>query len=296
MRTIQTRERETRERSDSPTTLLRASGRLFHNSGERSVARRSARTLSARPSARALRCADRDDRQMPSATVVLDVKDKPNTRLALHRNTRCGTGRTTWPSCPRLESRMPAPRMAIVVDFVRRPAIQKSVRTLFIEPFREEGQLSPEVSASRGHGDHASAFVLQSSDEPLDHRDTAVFSDGAEARLDARGLAPVLERRAPELATLVGHDVSRFAVLPYRPVEESLHCPGGRLRSVDHQSHDSPGVVVDNDRDPPARWPHLGQRERKPRRPEAAEDGNDGEVDVPKMVGILGLHDPFGRT
>jgi hypothetical protein len=295
LQTIQTREQETRKPTDLPARLLRASGKLFDNSTETSIARRSARTISARSSAHGLRRAEVHDRQMPSPTVVLDVKHEPNTRLALHGNTRHRTRRTTGPTRARLESRLTTCRMAIVVNLVRGPAVEECVWSPLVEPFHEERQLSPEVSASSGHADHASAFVFQSSDEPFDHGNAAVFSDGAESRLDALGLAAVLERRAPELATFVGHDVLGFhTVAPDRAIQEVLDGPGSRLRSVDHESHDSPRVVVDNDGYPPRKRPHLGQRKRRPRRPQAAEDGDDCEVDVPQMVRILGLHDPFG--
>jgi hypothetical protein len=70
-----------------PAKERRASKKLFESSGETSVARRSARTVSARSSAHGLRRAKVDDRQVPSASVMLDVKYEPNARLALHRHT-----------------------------------------------------------------------------------------------------------------------------------------------------------------------------------------------------------------
>jgi hypothetical protein len=87
---------------------------------------------------------------MASTAVVLYVKDEPDTRLALHRNTRRSARRATGPSCSRLESRMPALRMTIVVDLIRRLAVQEDVRTVLVEPFRKDGQLNSEVSAWEG--------------------------------------------------------------------------------------------------------------------------------------------------
>jgi len=65
LQTVQTGCRETEKNSDLPAKERRAGKKLFHNSTETSVVRRSARTISARSSVHGLRRAKRDDGKMP---------------------------------------------------------------------------------------------------------------------------------------------------------------------------------------------------------------------------------------
>jgi hypothetical protein len=53
----------------------------------------------------------------------------------------------------------------------------------------------------------ARALVLHRAHEPFHDRDAPVLADGTEARSDTLASAPLLERFAPELTTLVADDV-----------------------------------------------------------------------------------------
>ena len=51
---------------------------------------------------------------------------------------------------------------------------------MLIEPDFKELKLPAERFAAEGYEDNARAFILQAQDEPLDNRDTAVLTNGAE--------------------------------------------------------------------------------------------------------------------
>ena len=62
---------------------------------------------------------------------------------------------------------------------------------------------------AKWHEDRARAFVLETQNESLDYRDTAVLTNGAEAGSDALAITPGLERVAPELLAPVTDEVFR---------------------------------------------------------------------------------------
>jgi hypothetical protein len=53
--------------------------------------------------------------------------------------------------------------------------------------------------------------------------------------------------------------------------------------------------MINDDRDPPAKWPALRQRQWQPGSPEAGGGWYDGQVDVPYVVGTIGRDPPLGR-
>ena len=78
---------------------------------------------------------------------------------------------------------------------------------MLIEPDFKELKLPAERFAAEGYEDNARAFILQAQDEPLDNRDTAVLTNGAETGRDAFEIAPAFERVTPELLALVADEV-----------------------------------------------------------------------------------------
>ncbi len=94
-----------------------------------------------------------------------------------------------------------------MIDLMRCLAIQRRVRSIFIEPIGITHYLSAERLPAKWHEDDPRAFVLEAQNEPLDERDTPVPTNGPEAGCDSIAITPVLERVAPELLALVADNV-----------------------------------------------------------------------------------------
>src|SRR6266705_3976221 len=114
--------------------------------------------------------------------------------------------------------------------------------------------------------------------------------------LNAPAPAPPPESLRDELSSLIGDEVMRPLS---RPPECTLEKPPnrsrGRQRAVDREAHYTPGEVVDDNREPPAKWPDLRQGERNPRGPEAQRGGDGRQVHVPEMIWLAGGDDARGR-
>src|SRR5207247_1689163 len=63
---------------------------------------------------------------------------------------------------------------------------------------------------------------------------------------------------------------------------------GAWLSDKNGEAQRPSGVMIEDNRQPPAKRPTLRQGERKPPGPEACRRGHGGEIHVPNVVGILG--------
>src|SRR5437867_5058268 len=100
--------------------------------------------------------------------------------------------------------------------------------------------------------------------------------------------APPLEPLRNELSALVGDEVVRLlSRLPGNSLEESPNRGRGRQRTINCESHQSPGEVVDGNREPPAKWPNLRQGEGNPRGPEAERGGHCCQSTCQRWFGSL---------
>ena len=149
-------------------------------------------------------------------------------------------------------------------------------------------ELALDPDEREGHDDAPEALVLHRSNEALDDGDAAVLAERAVARADAVSSAPRAVR-ALKLHSLIGDDVlgDRSGV-PDAAIEESADFVVGGLLFEDGPCDHVAGEVIDDDRDPGAKRPALRESLWDPWHPESEEDGHDGEVDVPDVVGSVG--------
>src|SRR5439155_23998829 len=124
-------------------------------------------------------------------------------RISFDRNLRLGACRLSRPMGPGLGPGQLVGRRMRMIHLVRCLAAQSHVRTELVVPVEEPREMFPEVLTAQGNQYTARAFDFQGFYEAFDHGNAAVLSNLAEPRLDAARLAPVLERRAPELGSFV---------------------------------------------------------------------------------------------
>jgi len=121
-------------------------------------------------------------------------------------------------------------------------------------------------------------FVLERTDESLDHSDAPVSAYGAMARLDCPSLAPSPESGTVELRAFVGDEMLRStADCANCPSKECSNLQRGRLFPENRKAHNRCRKMIDHDSHMPHKRPRLGQRKRKPRDPAAC--GGAGSFD-----------------
>ncbi len=103
-----------------------------------------------------------------------------------------------------------ARRQQIMINLMRRLAMERGVRATLIVPTGKTRQLLVEGVRTKRHKNDACAFVLERQDESLDERNAPVLANGAKAGCDPLVVTPILEQVAPELRTLVADDIFRI--------------------------------------------------------------------------------------
>src|SRR5262249_15223571 len=129
--------------------------------------------------------------------------------------------------------------------------------------------------------------------EPLDDGDTAMLANRAKARSDIVPLAPApVSLGGKELPSLVADQVSWCSACRRNGrSQENAQVDGSWYRAEQSKSECTTGVMVQDDRQPPAERPRLRQRERKPGTPEAHLRRDDRDVDMPDVIGPFCRHD-----
>ncbi len=74
-----------------------------------------------------------------------------------------------------------------------------------VVPLDEQRELTPESRPVIGNDELARALALDSPDESLDNRETAIFLDGPEALADATAATPSPEAAIRKLPAMVGN-------------------------------------------------------------------------------------------
>jgi len=86
-----------------------------------------------------------------------------------------------------------------------------------------------------------------------------VLANGAEAGRDPRAITPGLKRIAPELLALVADNVFwRGTCVDNGAFEEGLNRYRRGIISEYRKTHSASGVLINDHRHPPAKWPALG--------------------------------------
>jgi len=177
-----------------------------------------------------------------------------------------------------------------MVDFIRSAATEKLVRSLRIEPFDVDVELSLHLVNVHGQEESAGEFVLEAAVEPFDDGDTAVFADGTVAVLDMRK-APVFEFVAVELPATVCDDVPGGTAHGCDQFgEHGAGLLGRRLLFEGRELVDSTRVVIFDGHDPVAEGEALRQGEGQPGHAESSDERNQGKVDAPDVVGPVGFN------
>ena len=145
----------------------------------------------------------------------------------------------------RFEARRLGCRTPMVVDLVGSGGAESRVRPVVVAPGEVGRQFLVEGGETvRDRGESPRALVL-GADAALDHREAAVFADGAEPLADAAAATPALDLPGSELAALVRDEVR--GLMPRAPEQALQKLPhGGRggLPREDSEAH-APRAVVD---------------------------------------------------
>ena len=168
-----------------------------------------------------------------------------------------------------------------------RAASEALVRTVVVVPEDVGFDLAAHGGeAHREDGKPGEELGLQGAEEAFDESDAAALSDGAEARTDPTAAAPVAVV-VLKLGALIGEDVpGGDAGATASGVEEASDVACGGLSEEEPARNDGAGVVVEDSGEPEAEGPALEESLREPRHPEAGDEREEGEVDVPDVVGV----------
>ena len=218
-----------------------------------------------------------DNREMATAGNELRREVEMDARPPLHEDLGFGAGGGARPGGAGLEARGAAGGPAAEVDFVRRGALKSGVGPVAVVPEKEQLQLALKGAAQQGNnGEHTGAAVFQGSDEGLDDGMLPVRPTRRSGG-DAMPKAPRLEAAAGELRPAVGDEVLRRGADAGNDTAEKLaHRLRCRLAFENGAAQSAAGIMIDHDREPPAKRPTLRQREGQPRGPETGRGRHDG--------------------
>jgi len=238
------------------------------------------------------RAFQRDGRQVLCPALEVDLECESIAGLAGDKRTWAGTGRVSWPAFAWLDAWSSVGRSQSEVDFVGGRARERRARAIRVVPGEVERECPTKVFSALRNQDVPRALVFHGLDEAFDHGDASVLPHSAISRADSFTATPALEVRAPEDAVLVADQVFGYRASPSdHPPKKAANRERLRPLRKDGKAHCTSRVVVNDHGQPPAEWPALRQRERRPRCPEACARGHGGQVDVPDVVGALGSHD-----
>jgi len=112
-----------------------------------------------------------DNRQVPAAGDEMEIELKLRAWLARYERLWGSTSGSTWPFRPWFPARPSVGwQPQAMVDFVRRTAAQRHVRSMLVVPTNEERELAAERVAMNWNQCATRPFTLQRADEPLDDR------------------------------------------------------------------------------------------------------------------------------
>ena len=192
------------------------------------------------------RASQSNDRQVLPAPMIAHIKANGSATVAGDR-------------CVRLVSRMLTRRQHIMIDLIRRLAIERRVRARLIEPFLKKREFPVERFTAKWHEDPARTFVLEAQDESFNECDTPVLANSTEAGCDPVVITPIFEHAAPELLAHVADDVFRGGTGGVNGTfEEVRNRYGCGIVPEGFNAHHAPRVVVDDHRHPPTKRPALG--------------------------------------
>ena len=151
---------------------------------------------------------ERHDRQVLATTMVFEVDRESISGLASDKRLRPRASRRTRPAFTSFDARSPASRSLTEVDFIRRLAIERCMRAMFVVPVGERKKLATACFSFLRQQNPSRALVLQTSDQTLDDGDAPVLADSAvTGRLDSLPLDPAAECSAVEDAVSVTDNV-----------------------------------------------------------------------------------------
>ena len=94
-----------------------------------------------------------NDRQVLPAPMIAHIKANGSATVAGDRCVRRCAGRIARPSCARFVSRMLTRRQHIMIDLIRRLAVERRVRARLIEPFLKKRKFPVEHFTAKWHED-----------------------------------------------------------------------------------------------------------------------------------------------
>jgi len=173
--------------------------------------------------------------------------------------------------------------------FDRRQAAETLVRATGVEPHGVIFKLPSHRGSGERYDKPSGALGFKRAEEPLQDSDAAVFSDCAVAWLDVPSLAPLFKCHTPELSAFVGDDIfRRLTDSPDQAVEKRCDLARCRRRFEYSETDDTACAMIYGTSHPPAKRPALNHGHWQPGNPETGLCGNNRQVDMPNMVGVIG--------
>jgi hypothetical protein len=134
------------------------------------------------------------------------------------------------------------------------------MRAVSVVPIDVQRDRPPEGAAILRNQQSPRTLPLHGPDEAHNQSDAPMFADRGEALRDDSTATPPPESTASELFTLIANQVARrdssFADCA---LSEGTRRLGGRLLQEGPEADDASGLMIDDDREPPAERPRCGR-------------------------------------
>ena len=150
----------------------------------------------------------RDDGQLPSASVVIDTHLEPITWPAGNERPWLSTRRNTWPSSARFDSWFSIRGAHATIGLVGCLPCQTRVRSVLVVPVQDRGELASEQIVSKRNHRQQPKRLFRGENQAFDKGDASVLSYSTIPwRLDAFTFDPTSKSVAVEDAVTVANDV-----------------------------------------------------------------------------------------
>ena len=131
------------------------------------------------------------------------------------------------------------------------------MRTRLVIPLHEIADLTTHCFAVGRHHDSSHPFMFHGADESFNYRNAAVLTDSPVARPDALAIEPAFEVIGLEYFVLVANQMLRGGSKRDGLPEKGRERERSRAFWKDGKSNGASRIMVNDNGDPPAKWPAL---------------------------------------
>ena len=233
---------------------------------------------------------DLDLRQVPRASEGRGHQLESSSNLGSGWHPWRRTGALGRVPCPRLKAPAAVGGTSSMKDLVRCRTAHRRVRSDLVAPVLEPRQGGAEGTVLERDELVRKSLIVEDADEALLHGDAAMPANCAEPGANVVVVAP-FEVVLAELAALIADGVLRRASSPPGRLvkyKADLGTRGSPLESSKAERASRP--VVNNDCNPPAEGPGLGEGKGQPTGPESCAGRDSGGVEAPNVVWVVRDH------